>query len=78
MSGLSCPNCDSTKFKPEYEQDGLYVCKECGKVIGYYCNGCGRFYSSNRLGIHGDVYECKLCGKIQWGYTEYKRAGEGQ
>ena len=73
MSGLSCPDCGSSEFVGKYEDDNLFVCKNCGKVIGYYCNGCGRVFTGNRLGLHGDVYECKLCGTIQWGYTEYKR-----
>lgn len=73
MSGLKCDTCNSESFDPKYKEDGLYVCKTCGKIVGYYCVGCGKFFTKNRLGLHGDVYECKLCGKIQWGYTEFKR-----
>lgn len=73
MSGLSCPSCNSVKFDPKYEEDGLYICTKCGTIAGYYCRGCRRVYTKNKLGLHGDVYECKICDKIQWGYTEKKR-----
>ena len=65
--------CGSTTFEAEYEIDGFYVCSKCGTAVGYYCSGCDRTFTSNRLGLHGDVYECKICGRIQWGYTEWKR-----
>lgn len=77
MRGLNCPDCGTDEYVPEFEIDGLYVCAKCGKKLGYYCSGCDRVYMENRLGKHGDVWECKLCGKIQWGYTEYMR-GEGR
>lgn len=73
MSGLYCPECNGNEFDPLYAEDYFYVCKKCGNIVGYYCTGCGRMFTKNRLGLHGDVYECKLCGKIQWGYTEFKR-----
>lgn len=72
MTGFAC-KCGSEEFLPEYKIDELYVCSKCGRVVAYYCTGCNRPFMSNRLGLHGDVYECKLCGHIQWGYTEYKR-----
>lgn len=73
MSGLYCPECHGKEFESQYAEDYFYVCKNCGKIVGYYCTGCGRMFTGNRLGLHGDVYECKLCGKIQWGYTGFKR-----
>lgn len=73
MRGLTCPVCNTDKHIFKYEIDGLYVCETCGRVLGYLCAGCDKVYLENRLGRHGDVYECKLCGRIQWGYTEYKR-----
>ena len=73
MQGLNCPSCGIVDHVQKYSIDGLYVCALCGKILGYLCDGCDRIYTSNRLGLHGDVYECKICGKIQWGYTEYKR-----
>lgn len=77
MKGLKCPKCGTDKHLPKYEIDGLYVCSTCGRVLGYTCDRCEKLYTENRLGRHGDVYECKLCGRIQWGYTEWKR-GEGK
>ena len=74
MNGLICPECNEDKHVPKYEMDGLFVCQSCGKVLGYLCRGCDTVYLQNRLGKHGDVWECKLCGQIQWGYTEYKRS----
>ena len=76
MQGIICPNCNTDDHVREYEIDDLYVCVRCGKVLGYRCSGCEHTYLSNRLGLHGDVYECKICGKIQWGYTEWKRNQE--
>lgn len=76
MNGVCCPNCKTDSHDPKYEIDGLYVCKTCGKVLGYLCDGCDKVYLQPRLGKHGDVWECKLCGRIQWGYTEWKREHE--
>lgn len=73
MNGLFCPECQTDKHVDKYAEDGLYVCATCGKILGYLCRGCDKIYMGNRLGLHGNVYECKLCGKIQWGYTEWKR-----
>ena len=78
MKGLICPKCNSQKQDPKYEKDLFFVCSDCGNVIGYDCLGCEKFYDENRLGLHGDVYECKLCGRIQWGYTEYIRNKKGE
>ena len=74
MLGLTCPECKAEEFDPVYEIDNYFICAKCGKPVGYYCDMCEKFYDDNRLGKHGDVWECKLCGKIQWGYTEWKRA----
>ena len=73
MRGLFCPDCNTDIHDSKYEIDNLYVCSKCGKVLGYLCTGCDQVYTQNRLGKHGDVYECKICGRIQWGYTEWKR-----
>lgn len=73
MKGLYCPDCKSDKHIFTYEQDGLFVCEKCNKILGYLCRGCDRVYLSNRLTFHQDAYVCKECGSIQWGYTEFKR-----
>lgn len=73
MRGLTCPNCKTDKHEPIPEKDGLYVCANCGAIIGYYCKGCDKVYLENRLGRRGDEWVCKECNTIQWGYTQYKR-----
>ena len=78
MKGLICSKCGSNKQDPVYEKDNFFICADCGHAIGYDCPGCNHFYTENRLGLHGDVYECKICGRIQWGYTEWKRKKIGE
>lgn len=73
MNGLFCPTCRIDKHKPLYAQDGLYICEKCGGIVGYFCRGCDKVYTENRLGRRGDEWRCKICDTIQWGYTEYKR-----
>ena len=73
MRGLMCPTCKTDEHLTGYEEDGLYVCVNCLKPVGYLCHGCDKVYLENRLGLHGDVYECKICGRIQWGFTEFMR-----
>lgn len=79
---LVCPVCKTNKFDERYKKDGLYVCANlprgeeggiCGKIVAIYCKGCKHNISENNLGLRGDVYECKECGKPHWGYTEWKR-----
>lgn len=76
MTGVYCKDCMSSELDPQYEIDRLYVCAKCKKIIAYSCSECGRVFYTNRLGLHGNVYECKICGHIQWGYTEWKRNQE--
>ena len=73
MKGLFCPRCNTDIHASKYEKDGLYVCSKCGDILGYLCSGCDRVYLENRLALHNDVYVCKVCGAIQWGYTNKKR-----
>ena len=72
MRGLKCPVCNTDNHQPQYEKDGLYVCSKCGKVLGYLCSGCDVVYLENRLIKHTDLYICKVCGRPQYGYTEWK------
>lgn len=76
MKGLTCPKCGKDNHDPKYEKDNFYVCSECGTPIGYLCTGCDKIYLENRLVLHEGTYKCKLCGSIQWGYTEWKKIGE--
>ena len=72
MKGLECSVCKTDKHQSTFAKDGFYVCSDCGKPLGYYCKGCDRVYLENRLGFHTDVFVCKVCGEIQWGYTDWK------
>ena len=72
MKGIYCPVCNTDKHDPRYEKDGLYVCNTCGKVLGYLCKGCDQIYLENRLTEYSNVWICKECNTVQWGYTEYK------
>lgn len=73
MKGLYCSTCNTDNHQPLFEKDGLYVCKACGRVLGYLCFGCDRVYLENRLAFHNNVFVCKVCGVPQWGYTTYKK-----
>jgi len=79
---LVCPVCKVSNFDSKYLDDGLYVCAnyphgedggQCKTIVAIYCKKCGKIIDENRLGLRGDVYECKNCGTAHWGYTEYKR-----
>ena len=68
-----CPKCNSRNNNPKYANDHFYVCSDCGHIIGYECHD--RFYDYNHLAFLNNAFVCKECGKIQWGYTEYKKKG---
>ena len=80
MLEISCPVCGGHIFKKELaEKSNIYCCEaqkdeehKCwAKLI--YCKKCGKYYPEEGFGKHGDVYECKECGSVHWGYTEWKR-----
>lgn len=79
---LVCPVCKVGIFDHKYLSDGLYVCAnyphgedggQCKRIVAIYCKKCNKTISEDKLGLRGDVYECKECGTPHWGYTEYKR-----
>lgn len=86
VSTLRCPKCGNQIFNEDFKKDGLYLCGHrgpnggyCNTILACYCKGCNQLYNEDRFGKHGDVYECKECGRVQWGLTEFKkRREEGQ
>lgn len=81
-SAVKCPVCGSSKVREKYAKDDCFVCWNqpngetepiCGTLIGVYCSQCDELLPGDRFGFRNDAYECKKCGKIHWGYTEYKR-----
>ena len=84
-STLVCPTCGSKIFNEKYAKDECFVCWNrpkgenggvCNTVVGCYCSTCQELLPADRFGKHNDVYECKKCGKPQWGFTEYKKDRE--
>ena len=81
---VTCPKCGTHTFFDDYIKYNLYVCNnvvnagfgfttECDRFVACRCCGCGKELQEADMGLRGDVYECKECGKPQWGYTEYRR-----
>ncbi len=81
MKNPTCPICGHSVYIDKYEKDGCYICAYkpentyiCGTIIGCKCTQCNTFLPKEHFGLRNDVYECKTCGKVQWGYTEYMRS----
>lgn len=80
VENVECPYCGSHDFEAKYVKDGCFRCtgfeypslNRCSWV-GFYCSGCNTLGMKEDLGLRGDVYECKRCGKPHWGYTEFIR-----
>lgn len=80
---IKCPKCGSSKFSPELEQKGVYECINenadgtlCFTIAGAKCKQCACIYPINGFGKHGDVYECKECGQVNWPLTDRIREKE--
>lgn len=80
LLSLKCPKCGQTEPNKKYIKDGAFICAHkndegfiCGTVVGVYCKSCKEIYPADRFGFRNDAYECKECGKLQWGFTEYKK-----
>ncbi len=78
-----CPYCDDVHdYAPDYddyEQKGLLICFDCGKVFKYrqesappqaphnytiWCTGCLKNWSYENYKCEGGVKECEECGTI--------------
>ena len=80
---LVCPKCKASKFSPELQEKGIYLCinkteddNYCREIVGARCKTCDMDRPFSDFGKHGDVYECKECGKVNWPLTEYLRETE--
>jgi len=88
---ITCPVCGDHVFFDEYIDKKMYLCahqlpdekignitlrsKCCHCLI--YCNKCEKILDQSEFGKHGDVYECKNCGTVNWPYTDYRREQDG-
>lgn len=78
---IKCPKCGASVFDPDQEPNGCYVCHNkpndseyvCCEIIGAICKQCNEFHYFDSFGLHGDVYECKECGRVNWPLTDYIR-----
>lgn len=76
-----CPVCGKTEFNEEAAKDSVYCCinRECESCLKppyanfALCKRCGVVYPVDRFGKHGDVYECKECGQVNWPLTDHVR-----
>lgn len=80
---LQCPKCGSHKFWKEDSLEGLYICANpvdseafCNEVSGSYCPECKTLRPFSKYGKHMDVYECKICGRVNWPLTDFIRERE--
>lgn len=78
FENVKCPVCGGNSFDEFPEPKTIFQCsnmttgKRCSGIV-CKCNNCDRIYPSVNFGKHGDVYECKTCGKVQWEYTDYMK-----
>ena len=60
------------------ENDGLFTCYTCRKILGYLSAEHGkaprRIYLANRIEEKNGIYRCKHCGAVQWGYKREEGA----
>lgn len=84
IENLTCPKCGSNIYNKEYAEKGIYICQgqDDTNVLGkcctvqYLCKTCNKIYPEDHFGKHGDVYECKECGSVNWPCTDRKRETE--
>ena len=82
FEGITCPVCGGKTFGEYPGPKTIFRCTNprpngdpCPGVV-CKCAGCNTVYTSENFGKHGDVYECKTCGRVQWDYTELKRTDD--
>ncbi len=84
MDTFICSKCGSHLYDEKLAETGVYVCIEpdssnvMGKccTVHCLCKTCNKIYPENNFGKHGDVYECKTCGSLNWPYTDRQREHE--
>ena len=87
---ITCPVCGGHVFDGEKAPQGLYICSKvnstmelfgetkniiCGHIQAY-CKKCEKVYDEKDYGKHGDAWECKECGTVNWPYTDFMREKE--
>ena len=73
---IVCPICSNSEFNETWAEKNVFLCDHknedgqvcMGSVI--YCKYCDKQYPESNFGKHGDVYECKECGNVHWGFTD--------
>lgn len=81
---LKCPKCGSNIYDKQWAEKYIYICQGEDKtsIVGKcwtvqcLCKTCNKIYPEDNFGKHGDVYECKTCGNINWPYTDRKRSNQ--
>jgi len=81
ITNVHCPKCGANIFSKKYIEKGIYICegKDETSVVGkcwtaqYLCKTCNKIYPESNFGKHGDVYECKTCGSVNWPYTDRQK-----
>ena len=87
VENVICPECGDNVYQEKYLDKQLYVCAHelepevipngptlhsvCSHVQAY-CKTCDKIYDQSNFGKHGEAYECKECGTVNWPYTDYK------
>ena len=79
VESVTCPKCGGHLFDEEFIDKKMYVCDTenedgfyCHHILAY-CKHCDKLYDESDFGQHGDVWECKECGAVNWPLTEKKR-----
>lgn len=75
FDGVKCEICGCDSFseipKPTtmWSCNGTYRGERC-KGLLCKCTKCNKYYMAEHFGHHGDVWECKTCGAVQWDFTD--------
>ena len=73
-----CPVCGNTSYTQSQKHTTMYRCatmsnnSQC-KYTVYKCKKCEKYYPKAFFGKHGDVWECKECGAVQWDVTDINK-----
>ena len=82
LENITCSVCGGHVFNAGAAEKGIYTCltgKEDGSACNHTmirCKQCDKIYDESNYGRHGDVFECKECGSVNWPYTDMIRNRE--
>ena len=77
---ILCPICGSKDIEKMMKPgksgvyDTIFRCNSMNHEGLCFCKGCKKLYPYSGFGKHGDVWECKECGRVQWEHTEQQKA----